>query len=585
MRVLLVYPFFGALILALALAGCSGADLVEESAASWFPEVDSSIRPQDDFYRHVNQRWLSQPVPSAGDQVFSPRTLLEQHVDAFLLQHLLAVETDGSFPEGTDQRKALNFFLWATDSVTARQGLRSIQPWLQQIRSIKTEADFLRVLRVLQTSRVPVFFEAQEVSARQVVIRPLSLKARTPFSGQAVDSRRTRGQLIAAALERSGIASAEAVRKSNEIEGLERALDDAWLKPAAAELVRPLGDLARSTYVSWEVYFQRDLKDTLRVAQPAYWQVVNQFIAATTNLERKKDFLTWRVLATTAPFLGPEWLPVVYGARSVYWRSHCFAITRRVFPDVFARMYVRGNRRLAREAEVEELVENVRLALAQKIKETVRWPDSIKRELLGTLARSRATLLPDRPYQSYQTLVTARGSNQLWAERMLTLVAQQRISHPEDTLLLWQPFSTHVQRISLDRILVPLAVLEPPFLTTDIAWNYGSIGVEVSRSLLQQLPQVSVQEGSLDVNVVDVAYRAWERYQMEAGQTDQSDTHFFIALAYHHRLLSPTDPAAGAERAAQVFDALSSFPPFYQTFGVTDRDKMFRDMKYRAVIW
>jgi hypothetical protein len=576
---LLVLIVFGAFCVA-----CSSTSS-PETAATWWPELDSAIRPQDDFFRYVNQPWLSKPALVPGQVVGSPRATQEQQVRAQLLQQLLAVESDGSFPEGTDQRKAFNFFKWASDSVAARQGMRAIQGWLQQIRGMKTEADFLRVVRTLQGTGVSVFFETRDVTPTQVAIWPLSRDARAPFRPWVFPDERPRVQIIKAALERLGVLPTESARKAAEIEGLEVALDEAFVKPAANVAVRPIAYVAQTTFVSWDTFFRRDPKDSIRISQPAYWQLVNQFIAATTNLERKKDFLTWRVLAATAPFLGPEWLPVLYGARSVTWRFHCLELTRKIFPDVFARMYVRGHSGLARKAAMEDLVENVRLALASKIKETTRWPDSVKGPLLGVLAANRVSLLPDRPYESYQGLRTDREANQLWAEKMLALIVQPSKLLAADTVLRWQPYSTEVQLISHGRILVPLALTEPPFFTEDAAWNYGALGIAISRALLQQLPLPWVDEGALEVNMVDVAYRAWQRHRMEADVADVRTEHFFVALAYHHREVSVADPAVAAERAAQVFDVLSSFPAFYETFQITERDKMFREPKYRTPIW
>lgn len=578
-----VHLIFWAAIAMATLTGCTATERPVEVRPAWYPAVDSAIRPQDDFYRFVNSSWLTKPELAPGEVEASPALKRQEEVQRMLLTSLLAIETDGSFPEGTDQRKALNFFTWASDSVAAEQGIRALQPWLQQIQMIKTEVDFLRVLKQLQSARVPVFFDVDQKNERTVALVPLSRDARLTLETWSRGSRRVRVQVIQAALEQWGVAREDSKRKALDIDGLEKALDAAYEKPASQAVPRRLADAVRSTQVSWEMFFGLAGNDTLLIQRPAYWQVVNQFIAATSNLERKKDFLIWRVLAASAPFLGPSWLGVVYGERRIAWQRHCLLVTQRVFPDVFGRMFVRGNSALSEKSHVQELAEHVRLALAEKIKETGRWPDSLKRVALQTLADNRVAVLPERPYESYQTLEAGRQGVNSWAARMLALLGQQKIHYPDDSLMGPQPFSTGTQLISGNRILVPLALLEPPFLTDDEAWNYGALGVAISRLLLQKMPGRSASY--LDVNTIDVAYRAWQRYKMEAGQAGANDFSFFAALAYHHRELNLADPAVGAERAAEVFDALSSFEPFYRAFGVTSRDKMFREVKYRAAIW
>ncbi len=583
-RPFFVYLIFWVALAAVILSRCTPAPPPVAVRADWYPEVDSTFRPQDDFYRFINHRWLGQPQLAPGQVAASPVLKRQEEVQRILLARLLAIETDGSFPEGTDQRKALNFFTWASDSAAAEQGIRAVQPWLRQIQAIKTEVDFLRMLRQLQSARIPVFFDVEQTTETTIMVLPLSREDRLALESWNPGAKRVRAQVIQTALEQLGVTETESSRRAQEIDGLEKALDAAYAKGGAEPVRRRLAEFVRTTQVAWEAFFSLAGNDTLVIHRPAYWQVVNQFIAATSNLDRKKDFLIWRVLAASAPFLGPSWLRVVYGDRKIDWQRHSLLVTQRVFPDVFGRMFVRGNLDLNEQNRVAELGEHVRLALAQKVKETSRWPDSLKRYWLKTLAVQETSVLPARPYESYQTLEAGRKGVNSWAARMLGLLSQRTIHAPGDSVMRSQPFSTAVQLIAHDRIFVPLALLEPPFLTSDAAWNYGGLGVALSRQLLHQMNATSAG-ANLEVNMVDVAYRAWQRYKMESGQVAADDFSFFAAVAYHHREINLGDPAVGAERAAEVFDALSSFPPFYQKFGITTRDKMFRETKYRAVIW
>src|SRR5260221_6183913 len=136
---------FGAASLAAA-----GPTLERMTLASGIPidELDPSIRPEDDLFRHVNGRWLTRteiPADRARDGAF--RILAEEAENA--VREI--VEGAASAPEGSEERKCGDLYASFMDADRAEQlGSRPISETLVAARAVSSVPELLETLGRLE---------------------------------------------------------------------------------------------------------------------------------------------------------------------------------------------------------------------------------------------------------------------------------------------------------------------------------------------------------------------------------------------------------------------------------------------------
>jgi len=199
---------------------------------------------------------------------------------------------------------------------------------------------------------------------------------------------------------------------------------------------------------------------------------------------------------------------------------------------------------------------------------------------------------------------------------------------------------------NLNEIVFPAAILQPPFFNfvADDAFNYGGIGAVIGHEithgfddqgakfdghgnmktwwlpgdkkkfeqkgkvLVKQYNDFTVADGirvngklTLGENIADlgglvIGYEAYQRHLKKTGRKTivgfTPEQRFFLGFAQAERELNRpeaiktrtlTDPHSPPE--CRINGPLAHFEPFYQAFGVTKKDNLYRNPQTRAEIW
>jgi predicted metalloendopeptidase len=200
---------------------------------------------------------------------------------------------------------------------------------------------------------------------------------------------------------------------------------------------------------------------------------------------------------------------------------------------------------------------------------------------------------------------------------------------------------------TMNEIVFPAAILQPPFFNfaADDAFNYGGIGAVIGHEithgfddqgakfdgtgnlkvwwttadkkrfeqrgevLAKQYSNFTVEDGvkvngklTLGENIADlgglvIGYEAYQRHLEKTGSRKTiagftPEQRFFLGFAQVERELRRpefakttvlTDPHSPAE--CRINGPLAHFEPFYEAFGVTKKDKLYREPKKRVEIW
>ena len=113
--------------------------------------MDTSVKPADDFFQHVNGTWLDKTEIPDDQTSWGGFNQLRKKTDADVLAILNKAIEEGNFPKikdgngneiDSDQEKAVNYYESIMDTVTRnKQGIDPVKPFLAKVDEIKTKKD------------------------------------------------------------------------------------------------------------------------------------------------------------------------------------------------------------------------------------------------------------------------------------------------------------------------------------------------------------------------------------------------------------------------------------------------------------
>lgn len=132
---------------------------VEESPAIALDNMDTTINPADDFFGYVNGNWIANTeIPGDQGRWGSFNELREFNNDV-VMDVLKRAAESGKYKEGTDQKKASDFFSVGMDSLLAENsGTKPIQKFLLQIDEIGNTEDLQKFMSMQQMYGGGAFF-------------------------------------------------------------------------------------------------------------------------------------------------------------------------------------------------------------------------------------------------------------------------------------------------------------------------------------------------------------------------------------------------------------------------------------------
>ena len=134
------------LALTLATACCSK----HNNATINFADMDTTVRPQDDFYNYANGRWtLNHPMPDDYSR-YDASDVLTETIYQQILDIINDVTTHPQKP-GSSAEKLAQFYLSGMDTATINAaGIEPIRFFLDTIDAIQRPADLQNAITLLQ---------------------------------------------------------------------------------------------------------------------------------------------------------------------------------------------------------------------------------------------------------------------------------------------------------------------------------------------------------------------------------------------------------------------------------------------------
>ncbi|WP_429156608.1 M13 family metallopeptidase [Aeromonas veronii] len=493
------------------LAGCSQVpqDSPKHSGLA-LANMDTQVKPGDDFFRYVNGKWLATakiPDDRPADGAFymlRDKSLADVRV---LVEGLAKQEAATGTP--TQQIRDL-YASYLDQAGRDAKGLTPLAPALADIDRIGDQAALARAFA--QSGRMGggapfgIWIDADAKSPDRYAVYlyqgGLGLPDRDYYLKQDPESQALRQkyqQHIAAMLSRLG--ESDPSGKAKRILALETRLatiqwDNVALRDREKNYnKRPASELARlAPHLDWQAYLNAAGiagQPELIIGQPTYLSALDQ-VMAQTPIADWQAYLKWQLLTDYAPYLDSETDRAnfaFYGTtlsgtpkQRASW-ERALGVLNDHLGEAVGQLYVARYFPPAAKERMEQLVENLRTAYGQSIKELDWMSPETKAQALEKLAKFRPKIgYPDK-WKDYSAITIKPD------DLVGNLQRSQAFEYADSLARLGKPVDRDEWHMSPqtvnayynpsnNEIVFPAAILQPPFfdMTADDAVNYGAIG-------------------------------------------------------------------------------------------------------------
>jgi putative endopeptidase len=482
---------------------------------------DPSVKPQDDFFMYANGAWIKQTqIPPEYSRWGSFNELIENNNDAL---HDIAEKAENTHVDprlAPETQKVSDYYASGMDEKTIEaMRIRPLDEEFKRIESIKDRSELLREIAHLHSIGVGVLFDfgsgqddkdsTHEIA--QAVQGGLGMPDRDYYTKTDEASKKLRDQYVdhvAKMLTLMGEPAETATDHARKILAIETKLAEAsrtrvQLRDPQKNYnkmpLRQLQDLTPDW--NWSDYFKNiDLLEPsdVNVHQPEFFRAADQ-VFKSAPLDDLKAYLRWHLINAAAEDLSKDFVDedfnfkerILHGTEKIKPRwKRVIASTDDAIGQALGKLYVAFYFPPQAKARALELVNNLKEALADRIK-TLEWMDEpTKREALKKLAAMRVKIgYPDK-WLDYSLLPIDRGPfvlNTMRAAKFETTREFNKVGKPVDPTDwgMTPPTVNAYYNPNMNEIVFPAGILQPPFFyaNADDAVNYGGIGAVIGHEM------------------------------------------------------------------------------------------------------
>lgn len=481
--------------------------------------LDTSVRPQDDFYRFVNGQWLTATTIPADRSNYGAFALLEDAAESDLKAILEEAAATGA-PTGSDAQKVGDLYASFLDDATIEaRGLTPLAAALRRIDELKTKQDVARYVGYSQRLSVPhpfayyVSVDKKNSSQYTGILTQsgLGMPDRDYYLSNDARLKGVREKyqvyvkdLLAAA------GTPQAATAASNIFAIESQL-------ATAHWTRVQNRDAQKTYnryevaslpklmpgFDWNAFFDgaripTDKTQALVVLQPTYFEALGKVIAA-TSVADWRGYFRYKLLNAYAPDLPARFVQLHFefnqGAVSGIeelkprWKRAVDTVEGST-GDLAGKMYVERHFSPDAKRRMDELVANLMLAYRQGIDQLEWMTPATKQKAHDKLARFTTKIGYPSKWRDWSNLEVRRDDligNEMRASAVAFDRNLKKLGGPIDrTEWFMTPQTVNAYyNAPTNEIVFPAAILQPPFfnVAADDAINYGAIGAVIGHEI------------------------------------------------------------------------------------------------------
>lgn len=511
----------------LSLTACKDEPKNQEDVAAMktpaldLANMDTLVRPQDDFYNYVNGNWMKSTEIPEEESVWGGFSVLRKKTREDVLAIIEEARKSGEYAPESDQAKALALFESELDTVARNEaGLKPIQPAIDSIAAITSVSDIQRVGQLRNGTGTPFFgfrvfsdFSNSKMNAGYITPGRLGLPDRDYYLKQDAKSKEIREQYkeyISWILQYAGDDEATAQDEAARILALETKLAEPQLDKVERRDARNMNNprsvaqLQQMTpAVNWTAFFDNQglskEVDTVIVLQPKYMTALNT-VMTKTPLEDLKLLMRWSTLNAWSDALTTE---MEYANWEFYSKTlngtpkqkpadeRALATVDGTLGEALGKLYVDKVFPPEAKEKAEAMIANIKEAFRDRINNLEWMTDSTKLQAIDKLNKFTVKIgYPDK-WEDYSKLEISADKN--FFENRLAAGAwsldenNAEYKEPVDKSR-WGMSPQTVNAYfnpSFNEIVFPAAILQPPFYNyqADEAVNYGGIGAVIGHEI------------------------------------------------------------------------------------------------------
>jgi putative endopeptidase len=518
---------FGA-VCACFVIGCSKApEVPTQAAAPPAPAlvsgidaqyVDASVRPQDDFFKHINGKWLATVDIPADKASFGSFDKLRDDSEAELRSIVDALQKSDS-PKDADQQRISDLYASFMNEPTLENlGLKPLQAELARIDAIKDKTEIAGLIAHFNQIGVtapytPGVHQDAKDSTKYVFDLGqdgLGMPDRDYYllrDAKMAQARKQYGDYVEKMLSMAG--DKDAAKDSKDILALETNLAKIqWTKVENRDPVKAYNKVEFSKLAAlapgydWKSYLTdsgvQGKTDYLVVSQPSYISGLGKLLQS-TPLPVWKTYFRWRLLNDLAPYLSKNFVDehfAFYGTalRGIpenrpRWKRG-IALVENSVGESLGKLYVAEYFPPEAKARMDQLVKNLLAAYKADI-DTLDWmsPET-KQKAQQKLAKFTTKIGYPKTWRDYSSLQINKDDllgNVIRAQVFEFNRNLNKLGKPIDR----DEWGMTPQTVNayynpeMNEIVFPAAILQPPFFNpkADDAVNYGGIGAVIGHEI------------------------------------------------------------------------------------------------------
>ncbi|MGX5174406.1 M13 family metallopeptidase [Aliikangiella sp. IMCC44653] len=473
--------------------------------------MDTSVRPQDDFYQYVNGTWLKNtPIPSDKSTYGSFTALRDKSREDVkaIIEETAQLE---NVEAGSDAQRVGDLYKSYMNTDKLNQlGIKPIEADLAEIEAIKTHDDVVAHFAKAQvySGKAPFGFWVNNDSKNPTSYityftqSGLGLPDREYYLKEDEKSAEIRQAYVAHIETMLSLAKiAEPAKTAQAIMALEtevaklhwtrkesRNRDKTYNKVDTAKLSEMMPGF------NWSLYLEKtgiNSENSVIIRQPTYFENFAKLFKS-TDIESWKNYLRWTLINSSASLLSADFDKANFDFYSktlsgtpeqeARWKRAVGSVNR-LLGEVVGKIYVKKHFKPEAKQRMVNLVENLREAYRQAIIELDWMSEETKQQALDKLAKFTPKIgYPDK-WKDYSGLSISAD------DLVGNYKRAAKFNHDNEVNKLGKPIDKTEWFMSpqtvnayynpvMNEIVFPAAILQPPFfnMQADDAVNYGGIG-------------------------------------------------------------------------------------------------------------
>ena len=492
-----------------------------QSSSIDMSDLDTSVRPGDDFYQYACGGWIkNNPLPATYSRYSKVEKLLANNQER--IKAILEDLQTGSFADGSTEQKLADLYRLAMDS--QRRNQQGVEPLMGIIGQMEQAATVEQLFQI-QLQLVPenfyvflaAYFAADEKNATQNILRVkqsgIGMGQKEYYLDTATaDIREAYKQTIAKMFKHFGFTEQQASQKMANVMHMETEL--AKVSRSQTELRNPEANYNKMSLAQFNAAYPHiqlekqmnamnvpsDCIQELVVGQPEFCAGVEQLMA-TMTADEYRDYMEWTEIRQYAEYLddATEAIYFDFYERVMSGRQQDYPLWQRVSSQMDAlmgeavgKLYVEKYFPAAAKERMLKLVSNLQVALAQRI-DAQEWMSAATK---AAAKEKLAAFIVKVGYPDKWTDMSALHidnsksylENVIQCVRFLNAENVKRCAGKPVDPTRWgmnpQTVNAYYEPTT-NEICFPAGILQPPFfdMEADEAIIYGAIGVIIGHEM------------------------------------------------------------------------------------------------------